>query len=57
MEEEKPVTNKAFQGHLLAKKYPAQHEVLTILEHHTILKERGAKKVRDKVVNMIRKRK
>jgi len=50
------VVKRAFLGNIKSKKYPAQHEVLTVLKHYPILRERGAKKVRDKVVNMIRKK-
>ena len=46
---------KAFLPNLKSEEYPAQHVVLTVLKHYPLLKKRGAKNVRDKVINMIRK--
>ena len=39
------------------EEYLAQHVVLAVLNHYPLLNKRGAKNVRDQVIDMIRKNK
>ena len=47
----------AFLLNLKKEEYPAQHAVLTVLNHYLLLKKSGAKNAQDKIINMIRKNK
>ena len=48
---------EAFLLNLKSEEYPDQHVVLTVLNHYPLFKKAGAKNVREKVINMIRKNK